>query len=886
MKKKILLLGQYVDILVSNKEIILLQWLSYDRVSEILVLHNINKDDFIANTASSVFDYFMSIFKNEQDIGNCPTIENLLLYLKDKNIRADELFSICSHFRMAIIESIYTNSICSKENIDEVLYVFDKNFEGVLRFYTDTIYQKDQEIDKHVKLLEEYQRALNESAIISKIDEDCSIVYVNDKYLELSGYTKNELIGKRYSSFLCQDKFNVPSDTIFDMLKENGIFKGSLKKQKKNGEYYYVDATIVKIIDPYLDKTEYMSIATDITILVDSQAEAQMASQAKEYFLSNMSHEIRTPLNAILGFVNLLIEQDLSRQHRKYLEIVLNSGENLLSIINDILDFSKLRSGEFTIDPKIFSIHEEISHSLELFVASASVKNITITSFIDPTIPRELIADILRIKQIVSNFLSNAIKFTKDGGHIHVEVSCHNKVLVIAVSDNGCGVEQNDLKMIFSAFTQATHSDLEKLQGTGLGLSICYQLAHLMGGEIFVESKVGEGSRFWVELPVEIYKQGCELFSDMQSLVDLKIAIYHKKDSSRYKLDSFSKYAKIFNLNLTSIDKLSDDFDVTVLLQDDINDEVKNYIVTSSKKFLILATRSTSEYERYLNILLIYFPIYCSKIKSAFHTLLNPQKDEQDPTLVSCEKYNGRILVAEDNEANQELIKTLLDRYDLTYDIASNGVEALELFKNTKYSLILMDEQMPLMNGNEALTLILEHEKKHSLKHTPISALTANVVKGAKERSLKSGFDEFLGKPISIVELERVFKRYLNIATKKAEADICSDDESCMIKGLDCKKLLDELKLTKDELLMLLGVFLSKMNKILPELSSATKERDFVKIASLAHNIKGSSANFRIEDIEKESSILEKMAKSKNTNFDYELSYESIKKRLQRIAID
>ncbi len=883
--REITFLKANAEVLMSSKSEILNSWFSYDRVVKILLAHNINIDDFIQNTASSVFDYFISVFKDEQDIGNCPTMQNLLVFLKDKDIRADELFSICTHFRLATIGVVYEKNLYSKEILDEILYVFDTNLEGVLRFYTDSIYQKELEIDKHVRLLEEYKSALDESAIISKIDEDGFIRYINDKYIKLSGYAKDELIGKKYISFMCKDISSAYVEDSWAALKKDGIFKGSFRKQKKNGEYYYVDATIVKIIDPHLNTPEYMSIATDVTTLVDAKAEAQMASQAKEYFLSNMSHEIRTPLNAILGFVNLLIEQELSAQHRKYLEIILNSGENLLSIINDILDFSKLRSGEFTIEPKIFSIHEEISHSLELFVASASVKNITITSFIDPTIPRELIADILRIKQIVSNFLSNAIKFTKSGGHIHVDVSCNLKILTISVSDNGVGVDEDDLRMIFSAFTQATHEDLDRLQGTGLGLSISHQLANLMGGDIFVKSKVGSGSTFWVELPIEVYSEGCEIFSDMQSIKNLKMAIYKKDTSSRYKLDSFLKYANIFNVKPEKVDALDNTYDITILLEDDIDDEIKNKIITSDKKYLILASRSINEYENYAHVDTIHFPIYCSKIKTAFGTLLNQERDECKVKDCVSKKYKGHILIVEDNEANQELIKVILSKYGLTYDLASNGLEAVELFKKYSYDLVLMDEQMPIMDGNEALKHIQKHETERSLKHTPISALTANVVKGVKERSLKSGFDAFLGKPISIKELEALFKRYLKGDTKGKKHSSKKLDTNKIV-GLDATKLMDELGLDMDELLMLLELFLNKMQKLLAELEVAVDANEYEKIASIAHSIKGSSANFRIEEINQESSIMEKMAKKKNLEFDYVLSKDIIRRFINNISIN
>ncbi|MDD3506051.1 MAG: ATP-binding protein, partial [Sulfurimonas sp.] len=496
MKKIVPNLVKNHTLLVSAKEYILLRWISNKSLQELFKLHGINKNIFLNKYASGVFDYFMDVIDAKVAIGNCPIMQNLLLYLKDKDIRADELFEICSHFRRSMIDFAHDSSFGSKNIYDEIYYIFDKNFQGILKYYTDTIFEKEQEINRHVKLLNEYQKALDESAIISKTDQNGIITYVNDKYVKLSGYSVDELMGSNHSLIKHEDMPREYFDDLWFQLENAGIFRGTIKNNKKNGGYFYIDVTITKIIDPYDNSKEYISIGNDVTTLIDARLEAQKASQAKDYFLSNMSHEIRTPLNAILGFVNLLMEQDLSKQHRKYLEIILNSGENLLSIINDILDFTKLRSGEFAIEPRIFSIHNEISHTLELFVASANAKDIIVTSFIDPAIPKELYADSLRIKQILSNLLSNAIKFTKIGGHVHVEAACKNNILQVSVRDNGIGVAEEDIRSIFNAFTQAGRWEIEKLEGTGLGLSICHQLAEHMGGSVHVKSKPGEGSTF------------------------------------------------------------------------------------------------------------------------------------------------------------------------------------------------------------------------------------------------------------------------------------------------------------------------------------------------------------------------------------------------------
>ena len=433
---------------INSKHTILENWIAYDLPKEILRKHDIEPEYFIEKYGSGVFDYFMGVISGETEIGNCPVMQELLTYLKVREITADELFEICSHFRRAMLDFSYDAGLNSKNILDEISYIFDRNFRGILKFYTDTIFKK----------------------------------------------------------------------------------------------------------------------------LIDARAEALKASQAKEYFLSNMSHEIRTPLNAILGFVNLLIDEDISNKHRGYLETILNSGENLLSIINDILDFSKLRSGEFTIEPRIFSLHDELSHTMELFVASASNKNITIVSFINPNIPKELFADSLRIKQIVSNLLSNAVKFTPHGGVISVKAKFNEakNSLMISVRDNGIGISKEDKIGIFSAFTQSQDNKIESSNGTGLGLSISLQLARHMNGDIYIHSKLNRGSTFYLEVPIEIKDNTSAIIENIEELADKKIVFYFNNEENRFKLDSLMTYFSFFHIKVKVVSSLNCEYDVAIFIDEDM----------------------------------------------------------------------------------------------------------------------------------------------------------------------------------------------------------------------------------------------------------------------------------------------------------------------------
>ena len=749
------------DIIKEAKNKILINWISSESPRKILKLHNVDPDIFIEDYAGGVFDYFMGVVTEDVAIGDCPVMNDLLVFLKDRETSVDEVFELCSHFRKSMVDFTYEAEIDSREIIDEIWFMFDTNFRGVLKFYTNTIFKK----------------------------------------------------------------------------------------------------------------------------LVDAKQEAVVAVHAKDYFLSNMSHEIRTPLNAILGFVRLMLNEDITKKQATYLDIIQNSGENLLSIINDILDFSKLRSGEFTIEPKFFSIHEEVTHTMELFVASATSKNITITSFIDPMIPKELYGDSLRIKQILSNFLSNAIKFTPNAGMIYVEASCEDKVLNIRVTDNGIGIHEKDISNIFTAFAQAQFSEVSSTYtGTGLGLSICHQLSELMNGSVSVESVVGGGSCFSMNIPIDIHTNKCKIFDDISEMAKLRIGLYSNESKMPFQYDSLMKYGKIFGMNMSLINSLESDYDMYIFIHEEIGDEIENIITNSSSKYISLMSKDYDNYGEYSHIGSMCFPLYCSKIYDTFDELLNEKdKDEYKEKLNS--QFEGHILIAEDNEANQELIKIILSKYGLSYDLAKDGLEAFEMYKKNKYDLVLMDEQMPIMDGNESVAKIIEYENKNGLRHTPISALTANVIKGAKERGLLNGFDSFLGKPIIMKDLEKVFSLYLktiSISPNTSVEEIVIEKRTL---GLDIDKLKDELLLSNKEILMLVNLFIKKMDKTMPELKNSIEIKDYNRIKILSHGIKGSSSNFRLEELQNKAGELEKMAKNNNSKFDYIGKFEEINKIVSAIKI-
>jgi len=371
-------------------------------------------------------------------------------------------------------------------------------------------------------------------------------------------------------------------------------------------------------------------------------SELLVANRAKGDFLANMSHEIRTPLNAILGFISILKRDETDETRKKHFDVVDSSGKTLLTIINDILDFSKIENGKLDIEYSGFNIQKAYEDIYSLFYEKAKEKEISLSLEIEKMIPVNVLGDVVRVKQILSNILSNAIKFTPKKGEISIVVSydVQSEHLFCSIKDNGIGISQENIEHIFSSFSQADSSTTRKFGGTGLGLSISKHLVELMDGSIGVDSVIDEGTTFTFDIRLEL------LDEDLKS-----------------------------------------------------DESIEEEIVFDS---------------------------------------------------------SNKILVVEDNKTNQMLLKMLLLDLDLSCDIADNGLEAFNKVQEKEYDIILMDENMPVMNGIEATKKIRELKIE-----VPIVAVTANALKGDREKFLDAGMNDYISKPIDNDEFIQVLRKYL-----------------------------------------------------------------------------------------------------------------------------
>ncbi|MBN2895111.1 MAG: response regulator [Campylobacterales bacterium] len=866
---------------VSHQNDIISLWVASPSVDEILRRHAIEPDYFSEHFALHVFRYFMQVIRSEVMIGDCPVMGRLLEYFKDRDVSAQELFVICTHFRKAMLS--FAGSLESSNGLlaEEIIDLFDQNFAGVLKRYTDTIFQKELEIARNVKLLDEYKRAIDESAIVAKTDTSGTITYVNDNFCTRSHYSREELLGLR-----CEALWDDPSsvEEIRSCMGRGEIFHDTVALYKKSGERCYVDMTMLPIYTFDGSVGEYMQISYEVTSLIEATRAAVAAGEAKEHFLSNMSHEIRTPLNAILGFVALLQEEVSSERHRQFLNIISNSGENLLSIINDILDFSKLQNGEFTIEPRPFNIHEQLSKTLEIFVPAAQEREITLLSYFDPSIPHILHADILRLKQIVSNFISNAIKFSHPYAHVEVRVSCRDAHLNIDVRDWGIGLKAEDIERIFDPFSQV-HASMDRIYGgTGLGLSICKKLAERMGGSIKVASRLGEGSTFSLELPVGVGEYSSQYLFDPTPFRSLRIGVISLRGVQSKMLDSLNYYFDFFGFERRVIAPHEvQGYGLLLFVDEETTPHILALLRSYGMPMIAIMKHLSDRFDQDPQITPLFCPIYCAKIYNAFLSAFHRSKaDDGHRTLTAHRRFSGHLLVAEDNEANQELIRAMLERYGLSCRIVSNGDDAVRAYEREDFDLVLMDEQMPLKNGLEAMREMKALHLRSDGAHAPIVALTANVIKGAKERALMAGYDAFLGKPVVAKEMERIFDLYLK--QEPSSAPFClavqpSDER------IDYADLCETLQLEADAIQTLLEVYARKMRDTLPKLEAATAQCDYKAVAKLAHTLRGSSANFRFEEVVQLLGVIEESAAAGDTQFAYEEAIAVLRERFEALGL-
>jgi len=752
------------------------------------------------------------------------------------------------------------------------------------------------------------------------IDEHGMVNDFNKSACKTFGYLKDEVMGREMAELIIpEDQRQYHRHAIKHYLEtgQGNILNKRIEvlAMRKNREQFPIELTVFPIHS--MGRTVFAAALQDITERKKSESEnlasrdnAEKSNQFKSQFLAAMSHEIRTPMNAVLGLLGLVQETTLNSEQRHYINTALESGQGLLSFINDILDFSKIEAGKLSLEYHDFNVSQTLYGLIELMQVRAQNKNISLASFIDPNISDYLSGDQGRIRQILLNLISNAVKFTDEGSVIirldALELHKNRYELCLSVEDTGIGIKAGDQDQLFDDFVQADGADTRRYGGTGLGLSISKKLVDMMGGRIEIESEEGKGSRFSVYLSLEQGRGQAASFFPMR-LQGIHIAMLSgiRADALVMKDQMQSMGAKISKVtNVESIFDLFEDSNVDIMIADyrELPYEADRFIDEFSFYFpnipcLLLLDKESQKISDYFKKVGFYSCISTgirrNVLADVIETSLGRDVDTEDSAQEVSASYQidgsipFRILLAEDSQANQLVAMNVLEKAGYKVDAVANGIEAIKAVQSLPYDVILMDLQMPEMGGLEAT----EHIRRlpSSIGDIPILAMTANVLGDVKRQCKSVGMNGFISKPINKHEL---FERLSDFYQRKKSAllidqlplpevyvekevglTVINDNDYISEKVL--YQLIEDTSLTAVNRMM--AVFVSETNKRIQSMVTLIENENWQELGKEAHSLKSSAASYGALAL---SSLAEKIERDMS-----ELDVDQIQAKLEQYSV-
>ncbi|MES2570448.1 MAG: response regulator [Verrucomicrobiota bacterium] len=742
--------------------------------------------------------------------------------------------------------------------LEEAEKGFAKEREILLRRNEELRLQLSQQTGQ--ALLESQQRlhevhfALDEHALVDITDQTGKLLYLNDKFCHVSKYPREELLGGSHR--LINSGFHSKAffERLWQTISRGDVWKGEIRNRARDASYYWVDTTIVPCLDQRGEPYQYIAIRTDVT--ERRKAEAQLASardaaleaaRSKSQFLANMSHEIRTPMNGVIGMAGLLSETRLDRDQRDYVETIRQSGDLLLTIINDILDFSKIEAGKLTFELLDFNLREVVEDTMEMLAETAQAKGLELLALVNADVFPYLRGDAGRLRQVLTNLLNNAIKFTGKGEVLLRVSQLADSTLRFEVTDTGIGISRTAQESLFQPFNQADGSTTRKYGGTGLGLAIARQLVTLMGGEIGVESEPDKGSTFWFTTRLE--PQQLTPAMELPHLAGLHVLIADDNATShrilqlqldnlrirseavaggREALDSLKRQAaKGDPYDLAILDTHLPDMDGALLAA-----AIKSDPLLRQTRLVILGALGSSVNEQRRKEIgvegCLLKPIKQSKLYDCLATVMKRGPAAKAPPCVAvpleAPRHTARILLAEDNMINQKVALRQLQKLGYHADSVADGNEVLEAIQRIPYDIILMDCQMPELDGYETTRRIRRKEKRP----IHIIAMTAHAMEGDRQKCLDAGMSDYLTKPVRTADLHAALGRW-----KPESGEECPVDFRLLREASN-----GDLETMRD----LVRMYLEQADDIMSRLDGALKSGAALEVNRLAHKLAGASA--------------------------------------------
>ncbi|MCC7259795.1 MAG: response regulator, partial [Alphaproteobacteria bacterium] len=742
------------------------------------------------------------------------------------------------------------------------------------------------------------------------IDINQDTEYWSPQFKRLLGYEEHE-IESGHRAFLARvhpDDLASVNQAMAAHFGRDVPFNIECRLRLKSGEYSWFSAKATTVRDAggkplrmvgsirnislrKAGEAKLLEYATQMEIksleLAEAKEQAEEATRLKSDFLANMSHEIRTPLNGMIGTTSLLLDTELSPKQRGYARTALNSANTLLELISDILDFSKIEANKLDLEAIPFDLQVLAEDVCEMIVVKCYERNIELLLRYGPDVPRHVVGDPGRVRQIIFNLLSNAIKFTEKG-HVLLEVQCEGyrdgqPLFRVTVEDTGIGIPADKLDVIFNKFDQADQSTTRKFGGTGLGLAICKQLTAMMSGELGVRSTLGKGSTFWFTMRLASQSGGAAASSQPQAGVSgVRTLVVDDSDAARDILvEQLSGQGLEVDAATSAPDALAmleeaaeerrpygiviTDQHMPEMTGEDLGRRIRQD--TRLQDVILLMATSVPQKGDGKHLKAIGFdgyltkPIYLSQLMRLLGIVRAAKRSGQDIPLVT--RYTlketkdadsqgisfsgGSVLLAEDNPVNRMVATAMLEKMGCQVTGAINGREAVMRAERQLFDLILMDCQMPEMDGFEALQHIRAFEEASNRPQTPVIAFTANALRGDKEQCLAAGMDDFISKPVKPSELEEMLNKWLpGIRKRKGKMeDMERNDKKASVSAqqeiIDMRVLGEFQALMKQDTGMGLRSYLDAATMLVEQIGEAVHAGNMEGIATAAHTLKSSS---------------------------------------------